>query len=374
VKPLTTAAALFAASAVVLSCVAALSPEPDRVTDRRVYERSAEQVIVPDCSDLHCFRVLVPWVLGRLPGSSTLRWKAYAVLANAAAAAGVWMLCLAIGLGRRAALFASALSACGFGAFYTLHDPFTSDPLMYALGPAISTALASGQLAAAAALSIVGATAKEFAAAPAYMFMLYDASLRRWAAAFRAMLVGNAAFLTWALLTIALMIRFNYSWGLNGAGSGNLTGGAALAVWAGPQSARGIVFAMFNEFAALYVLAPAGLLVASPPLRRLALVSLPIAALFGYVQQPDRALWNFHFLVTPLAALVLERVAPPLAWTTVALFAIGNLRVGAQLPIATAARLAIALSMLLAVAAAAIAVRRDRRLVAGAGVRLADAL
>ena len=212
-KPLTTAAALFAASAVVLACVAALSPEPDHVTDRLVYERSAEQVIVPDCSDLHCFRVLVPWVLGRLPGSSTLRWKAYAVLANAAAAAGVWMLCLAIGLGRRAALFASALSACGFGAFYTLHDPFTSDPLMYALGPAISTALANGQLAAAAALSIVGATAKEFAAAPAYIFTLYDASLRRWADAFRAMLIGNAAFLTWALLMIALMIRFNYSLG-----------------------------------------------------------------------------------------------------------------------------------------------------------------
>ena len=46
-------------------------------------------------------------------------------------------------------------------------------------------------------------------------------------------------------------------------------------------------------------------------MRRLAVVSLPIAALFGYVQQPDRALWNFHYLVTPFAALVLERVPVP---------------------------------------------------------------
>src|SRR5262249_39739695 len=277
-----------------------------------------------------------------------------------------WMFCLTIGLSRRVALFAAAMSACGFGAFYTLHDPYTSDPLMYAIGPAISGALVSGELTIAAVLSVVGATAKEFAAAPAYIFTLYHGSLRQWAAAFRAMLVGNAAFLTWALLTIALMIRYNYSWGWNGVGSANLSGGAALALWAGRQSARGIVFAMFNEFGALYVLAPAGLLFASPALRRLALVSLPIAALFGYVQQPDRAFWNFHFLVTPLAALVLERVAAPLAWAAVVSFAIGNLRLGAQLPIAPIARLAIAASMLFALTAAAIAIRRDRRVALGA--------
>ena len=38
---------------------------------------------------------------------------------------------------------------------------------------------------------------------------------------------------------------------------------------------------MFNEFGALYVLAPVGFLLAPRRLRRLALVSLPIAALFG---------------------------------------------------------------------------------------------
>jgi hypothetical protein len=78
-------------------------------------------------------------------------------------------------------------------------------------------------------------------------------------------------------------------------------------------------------------------------------VSLPIAAVFGYVQQPDRGLWNFHYLVAPLAALVLARVPAALSWTTIGLFAVGNLRVGAQLPIAALSRWAIVGSVVLAV-------------------------
>jgi hypothetical protein len=78
------------------------------------------------------------------------------------------------------------------------------------------------------------------------------------------------------------------------------------------------------------------------------------------VQQPDRALWNFHYLVTPFAALVLDRVPAALAWTTVALFAVGNLRVGAQLPMAAAGRAAIVGSALLAIAGI-VMVWRDRR-------------
>jgi hypothetical protein len=210
----------------------------------------------------------------------------------------------------------------------------------------------------AAVLGMVGTLAKEFAAAPAYAFTLYQAVQRQWAGAFRALLAANAAFLTWALLTLALMLRFNYGWGWNGVGSANLTGGAALALWAGEQSARGIAYAMFNEFGALYVLAPVGFALASSRLRRLALASLPIAALFGYVQQPDRALWNFHYLVTPLAAIVLARVPSALAWTTIMLFAIGNLRVGAQLPIAAVSRIALVGSLVCALVSAVAALRR----------------
>jgi hypothetical protein len=116
---------------------------------------------------------------------------------------------------------------------------------------------------------------------------------------------------------------------------------------------------MLNEFGALYVLAPVGFLLAPQQLRRLALVSLPVAAVFAYVQQPDRALWNFHFLVTPFAALVLERVPAALAWGTIGLFAIGNLRVGAQLPIGGVGRAALVVSILAAAIDVAAAFHRD---------------
>jgi hypothetical protein len=341
-------AALFAALAVALGLVAWASPRPDHVTDRGIYEATEAQVIVPDCSDLQCFRVLVPWTLGRLPGPSIAKWKAYATLSNAAAAVFVLALCLTLGLSRRSAGMAAAISAFGFGSLYTLYDPHTSDPLMFALGPAITNALLLGRIGVAAAVGVVGVFAKEFAAAPLYAFAAYSALERRWLPAARALAAGNAAFIVWALLTIGLMLRFNYTYGWNGNGSANFAEGAALALWLQKQSARGVASAMFNEFGALYLLAPAGFLFAPRQLQRLILVSLPIAAVFGFVQQPDRGLWNFHYLVAPLAALVLVRVPAPLAWTTIGLFAFGNLRVGAQLPIAGVARWAIAGSVVLA--------------------------
>ncbi|PYR04469.1 MAG: hypothetical protein DMG00_23310 [Acidobacteria bacterium] len=100
---MTGVAARFGIVAVALAIVAALSPAPDRVTDRDVYEKTEARTIVQDCSDLHCFRVLVPWVLGMLPGPSPIKWKAYSVVCNAAAAAGVFVWCLTVGFSRRAA-------------------------------------------------------------------------------------------------------------------------------------------------------------------------------------------------------------------------------------------------------------------------------
>ena len=109
---------------------------------------------------------------------------------------------------------------------------------------------------------------------------------------------------------------------------------------------------MFDEFGALYLLAPVGFALAPAPLRRLTIAAAPVALVLCYVQQPDRALWNFHFLVTPLGALALERAPVALAGLTVAAFAFANLRVGAQLTMVPAARFALALSVLFAVAAA----------------------
>ncbi len=340
--------AYAAALVVILGTLAWLSPQPDRVTDRDVYERAASQGVVRDCNDLHCFRALVAWTLGTLPGASTLRWRSYAVVCNAAAAVLVFQLCLTFGLSTRAAWTASLLSAFGFGGLYTLHDAYTSDPLMYLMGPLMTNELLRGRVAVAGFVGAAGVFAKEFAAAPLFLFTLYEASLRRWPVFLRTFAAANTVFILWAVFHLTMIIRFNYGYG--GTKSNQLLSGGFIGPWLHEQSLRGIVSAMFNEFGALYVLAPAGYLLAPPALRRLTVLALPIALVFCYVQQPDRALWNFHFLIAPLGALALERAPLALAAATVASFAFANLRVGAQLTMVPAARFALGLSIILALA------------------------
>jgi hypothetical protein len=200
--------------------------------------------------------------------------------------------------------------------------------------------------------------AKEFAAAPVYIFSAASMLQRRFPPAWRALAAANCALIVWLLLQFTLMLRFNYGYGDNP--STHLASGGYLAKWLSEQSARGAASAMFNEFGVLWLLAPIGLLFAPAQVRTFALASIPVALLFGYVQQPDRALWNFHFLVTPLAALVLDRLPVATAWGTIALFAIANLRVGAQLMFVPAARVALLGSVALAAAGMAWAWMKGR--------------
>jgi hypothetical protein len=337
-----------AAVLAALGLIALLSPLPDRVTDRGVYEATAAQRIVPDCSDLHCFRVLVAWTLGAIPGPSLLKWKAYAVVGNLAAAFAVFELCLTFGLNRRTAWMTSLASAFGFGSLYTLHDPYTSDPLMFALGPVMVNTLLKDRVVLSGAIGAVGVLAKEFAAAPLFVFAAAAALERRWSAAGRVLVAANLVFIVWAVLQLTLIVRFNYSYGGNA--STHLLTGSGVGPWFAQQSLRGALSAVFNEYGALYLLAPVGFLFAPGPLRRLTVAAIPAAIVFSYLQQPDRALWNFHFLVVPLAAIALDRAPAPLAWTTLVAFVVANLRVGAQLPAVPAARFALAASVVLAAA------------------------
>jgi hypothetical protein len=267
----------------------------------------------------------------------------------------VFQLCLTFGLSIRTAWTASLFSAFGFGSLYTLHDPYTSDPLMYLLGPWMTNELLRGRLAVAGAIGAVGVFAKEFAAAPLFVFSMFEASRRRWHEAVRTFATANAVFIVWAVFQLTMIIRFNYGYG--GTTSTGFLSGGGIGPWLHEQSVRGVLSAMFNEFGALYLLAPVGFVLAPAPLRRLTMVAAPIALVFCYVQQPDRALWNFHFLATPLAAHALERVSMVVTVLTVIAFAVANLRVGAQLPMVPAARFALGLSVVLAAVAVAQALK-----------------
>jgi hypothetical protein len=150
----------FLLMAAVLAVVATLSPEPSYQTDRDTYQSIGRELIVRDCSSLHCSRKLVAWVVENLPGPSRVKWEAYSVLANAGAGAAVLSLSLALGFTARGALLAGWTSAMGFGSLFTLFDPHTSDPLVYLLGPALTLLLVTGRLRAAGWLAAVGILAK----------------------------------------------------------------------------------------------------------------------------------------------------------------------------------------------------------------------
>jgi hypothetical protein len=78
---------------VLLGAIAASTPTPS-TDDRDTYQKVGRHLLIRDCSNIHCFRVLVAIALEPLPGPSLVKWKAYAVLANAAAAVAVGQFCL----------------------------------------------------------------------------------------------------------------------------------------------------------------------------------------------------------------------------------------------------------------------------------------
>jgi hypothetical protein len=342
----------FVLIVITLSVIAVAAPAPWYRTDRLTYEAVGRQRVIPDCSELHCFRVLVAWVLESLPGPSLIKWKTYAVVANAGAALAVGRLCLVLGLSSQASVYATWLAAVGFGPFYTVFDSYTSDPLMFLLGPLLTAELLRGHRGRTTLLGAVGVLAKEFAAAPLWIHTLWAAMRRNWDAALRSLLAASTVTIVWLALHLWLVVGHNYSYG--GSASTDLAGGGYVAGWYSTLGARAAAMSVFVEFGALYVLFPFGLLRASRELRLLAVAAIPAAVALAYVQQPDRALWNFHFLVIPIAVLALEKLPAWNVWLFIALFALANLRVGAQLNVAPPAIVPLALSTLLALGAGVI--------------------
>ena len=329
-----------------------------RLPDNRFYINASERMITPGCAEIHCFRVLVPWTIGALPGNWLFKWKAYAVLANAAAAITVFDLALFFGLTRRASIIAGALTAFGSGSFGTLWQPYNSDPLMYWWTPIVMRWALEDRMAAAGLLASVGVFAKEFIVVPLAISSIADARERRWNRAFRAAAAGAIGFVVWLGLQAFLRMQFGYTFGPNL--SPLFFEGSYLVFWLQQMSARGALSAMFNEFGPIWLLIPLGWLAASRELRRVVVAALPIAGLFAYLQQPDRALWNFHFLTSPLAALVLESMSPVFVWSFLAVYAFAYLKVGAEVAFVPQARYAYAVGLVMAVVAAVTFVRARR--------------
>jgi hypothetical protein len=152
---------------IVLATVAWLAPSP-QPTDQVMVEHVGRGVINPGCADLNCFRILVPAAVESLPGPSLPRWRAYAVVMNAAAAVATGWLALELGLPAAAMTLTVWLSALGAGSS-TVYHPYNADPFVLFLAPVIAVLLLRQRMFAAGIVSTIGIFAKEFAAAPLYV-------------------------------------------------------------------------------------------------------------------------------------------------------------------------------------------------------------
>jgi hypothetical protein len=349
----------FLTLAVVLGAIAALTPLPSYPTDASTYERLGRDWFIRGCDDLHCSRVLVPWILGLLPGASMIKWKAAAVLCEAGAAWFMERWALRLGASPRSARQVMWLTALGSGSLYTLFDPHTADPLMHLLAPAVMLLLFTSHVGAAVVVSGVGVFGKEFAAVPLAVAGLTWVQQRRWPEVRSALIGFLLVVALWAVLILALRMAFGYSYGKNP--SANLLGGGYLLYWSARLPWSTILPAIALTLGVLWILWPAGLLWGPRTFTQLTLAALPCILVWCYVQQPDRALWNFTFIMMPAAAVILASCTPLVGWGLVAVHALVNLRFGAQLPMAPPARFTFTLAAVLAIIAVWQAGRIDRR-------------
>ena len=331
-----------------VGAVAALAPLPGFLTDKDVYEQMSRQWIIQDCDDLQCFRVLVPMTLGLLPGAGYLKWRAYAVICEALAAVLMGRWAQMLGAGPRTVLQVIWLTAFGAGSLYTLFDPFTSDPLMHLAGPLLMILLFQERIMTAAVVAVIGVFAKESAAVPLWVAAVTWLQQGRMRQASRALLAGAGVVAVWGTWQLVSRSLWNYSTVQH---SSKLLDGAFLAFWLDNIGPALAIVSVAAALGALWILWPAGLVWSTPDVRRLSLAAALPFLMFNYVQQPDRAIWNFAFVAMPAAAVVLGRVPPLLGWGVVGVQALVGLRIGAQLPFVPPVRVTLVAAMALAVVA-----------------------
>jgi len=347
----------FAGVLVVLTVVAWLAPAPFP-TDQQMMEKVGQGVIVPGCADLNCFRVLVPAVVESLPGPALERWRAYAVVANAAAGIAAGRLALALSLTPQAVTLTIWLSALGAGSFSTVYHPFNADPLVLFLAPVTTLLLLRGKDGAAGVLAGIGIFAKEFAAAPLYIVAAAAALQREWATFGRRFALAVAVTALWVALQLSLMVAFDYSYNDNP--SSQPLAGGYLRLWLSHVTPATAAFGLFGAFGAVNLLLPFGWKLAPPVLRSLCLGAIPALLAFVYVATPERALWNFYFLVIPVGAIVLAHVPPVWSGMFVAAYALANFRIGAQISQVPASRYALGVTIAIALFAVVRAWRAPR--------------
>jgi hypothetical protein len=317
--------------------------------DRLGYEYVGVQPLAPNCPhNIFCYRVLVPAALEHIPKVARLgqdffglvagidvapavRWRAFAVTANATTGVLVAALATGAGVGAVGAAIASILFQTSFGATFAVFDPFTPDPAVFLAAALIALAWLRNWPLLAFLVGVVGIFAKETVA-----LALTAAAIAAWldersGGASRGTLDSSgvtsprgeraahlwllAAGLTWlVLLSFHLAMDRLAGWSEAASGSADLTGGAWLGRWLADPTltpAARLLY-LFIPFGFAWIFAILGLRNAAPRLKYLALGALIVVPPLVYVQTAERALATAFFVVVPLAAIFLARLPPTL--------------------------------------------------------------
>jgi hypothetical protein len=294
-------------------------------------------------------------MLAVVPGSGYVKWRGYAIVCESAAAFMMALWVLRTGASMRAAVMVLWMTALGTGSLYTLYDPFTSDPLMHLLGPLLMTLLTDGRLWVATAIAAAGVLAKEFAAVPVFVNALMRAmrfEFRRYDDVLLSLGMVIAVWTGWGVLSRAgLNYTASKSHSFDRIGSGGFFG-----FWLEHIGMSLAVISIAGALAGLWLLWPAGVFRGPAIVKQLNAAAIAPLLVFNYVQQPDRAIWNFAFAIMPAAAVIVDRAPGALAWTLVGAQALVGLRMGAQLPYAPPVRL----TLLVAFVAAAAMIARSK--------------
>jgi hypothetical protein len=232
----------------------------------------------------------------------------------------------------------------------TIWQPYQSDPLMFWWAPIVMRWALEDRMAAAGLLAI-GRRLRQGIHCRAARHRGHRRCLDgQWRRAFRAAIAGAVAFCVWLGLQAFLRTQFGYTFGTQPVAAilrGQLSALLARADESSRRAVGDVQRVRTHLGSVSFRLAGR-----SASLRRVCIAALPIAALYAYLQQPDRALWNFHFLTSPLAALVLDAMSTPFIAAFLALYALAYLKVGAEVSFVPQARYAYAVGLVLAFMAA----------------------
>ncbi len=321
--------AVIALNALLALAVHAAAPAQPDNSDRQEYDYVGVHGLDANCPwSVYCYRILVPVMLEQLPVDAELRWRWLQLAANTTAGSIVAITTAGLANGLAAALLATIVVQTSFGFAFTAYDPYTADPVVFAILATLAWCWFAQRWLVAMAIGLIGIFAKETVALLSVATALAAAIDRR--AGWR-MWVAQGGIVLAALLGFHWIMDSYFGWGISTNPAAQFAQGSWLARWWLNNPGLALKgFFLFVPFGFVWVYAAAGFSAAPKELRHLAVgAALPFLAL-NYVQNPERALSNLFFVIVPLAAIALTRVPFALAMAAVVTNGLFTSKVGSS--------------------------------------------